>query len=81
MAKSKQKRAAKKVNKALLKAVMVREGFTQYQLAQAIGTSSSRFSLKVNGKVDFNHTEIVRIINILKPSLNEAADIFLLNCF
>lgn len=81
MAKIQKRKTNKPVDTTLLKATMLRAGFTQEQVSQAIGISASRLNLKINNRADFSHPEIIRVVNVLKLNREETEGIFLPNCF
>lgn len=59
-----------------LRAAIVEAGYTQGEIAKAIGVDISTFSQKINGHRDFTLPECVRIAKIVKKSLD---DIFFTN--
>jgi DNA-binding XRE family transcriptional regulator len=59
-----------------LRAAIVEAGYTQGEIAKAIGVDISTFSQKINGHRDFTLPECVRIAKIVKKSLD---DIFFSN--
>lgn len=66
------------LNKNLLKAAIVKAGFTQERLAESIGISSNTLSSRMVGASPFNTDEIDKICSVLNIIHNsEKADIFL----
>ena len=63
-------------NTRLLKAKMVLFGDTISTLAAALGINRQNASIKVNGKRDFKQTEIAKITERYKLTLEEVAAIF-----
>lgn len=63
------------LNSNLLRAAMAERGFSQAQLAQAIGISENSMSRKLNGKREFRLSEVVAITEVL--GLKEPQLIFL----
>ena len=63
-------------NTRLLKAKMVLFGDTISTLAAALGINRQNASIKVNGKRDFKQTEIAKIKERYKLTLEEVAAIF-----
>jgi len=59
-----------------LRAAIVEAGYTQRDVAKAIGVDISTFSQKINGHRDFTLQECVRIANLVNRSLD---DIFFSN--
>ena len=59
-----------------LRAAIVEAGYTQGDIAKAIGVDISTFSQKINGHRDFTLQECVRIANMVNRSLD---DIFFSN--
>ena len=59
-----------------LRAAIVEAGYTQREIAKAIGVDISTFSQKINGHRDFTLPECVRIANMVNRSLD---DIFFSN--
>mgnify|MGYP001175060772 CR=1 FL=1 len=59
-----------------LRAAIVEAGYTQGDIAKAIGVDISTFSQKINGHRDFTLSECVRIANLVNRSLD---DIFFSN--
>lgn len=59
-----------------LRAAIVEAGYTQREVAKAIGVDISTFSQKINGHRDFTLQECVRIANLVNRSLD---DIFFSN--
>lgn len=49
----------------LLRAEIVAKGLTMAQVAKSVGMHRNSFSAKVNGKVQFNTDEIVRLCDFL----------------
>lgn len=54
-----------------LRAAIVEAGYTQGEIAKAIGVDISTFSQKINGHRDFTLPECVRIAKIVKKSLDD----------
>ena len=66
------------LNKNLLKAAIVRAGFTQEKLAESIGISANTLSSRMSGASCFDTDEIDKICFVLQIVDNgEKADIFL----
>ena len=66
------------LNRNLLKAAIVRSGYTQEALAKDIGISNNTLSSRMTGASCFNVDEIDKICNILNIRSNEEkCDIFL----
>lgn len=66
------------LDKNLFKSVVVRKGYTQETLANAIEMSANTMSSRVNGKSCFNIDEVDKICEILEINDNdEKAAIFL----
>lgn len=59
-----------------LRAAIVEAGYTQGDIAKAIGVDISTFSQKINGHRDFTLQECVRIASMVNRSLD---DIFFSN--
>lgn len=59
-----------------LKAVIIEKGFTQDQIAELIGMSSTTFSYKLNNKVEFKASEILIISKVLELTTQQTMDIF-----
>lgn len=69
------------LNKNLLKSAIVRQGFTQGQLALKIGMSQNTLSNKMSGVSCFDTEQIDKICEVLHITDNaEKADIFLASC-
>ena len=51
-------------------------GFTQAQLAKAIGISKSTLSAKLNNQFSFKSEEILAICKVLNISISEIGDYF-----
>jgi putative transcriptional regulator len=51
-------------------------GYTQEKMAKELGISKNNYYLKENGKLDFNLSEVKKILKILNASYEE---IFLTN--
>lgn len=60
------------MDKKLLKAVMVQNGFSQKMLAQRIGMSPNSLNRKINGKREFTLSEAIAISTVLKVQNPEA---------
>lgn len=66
------------LNKNLLKAAIVKAGYTQGKLAKCIGMSANTLSSRITGSSHFNVDEIDRICSVLHIIHNsDKADIFL----
>ncbi len=66
------------LNRNLLKAAIVKAGYTQAQLAERIGISANTMSSRMVGTSHFNTDEIDKICSALQITCNsEKADIFL----
>lgn len=64
------------VNTLELKSLIVKNGFTQKELAKLLGISSVSFNKKLNNVVEFKASEVQKLCNVLNiASFNE---IFLL---
>ena len=59
-----------------LKAVIIEKGFTQDQIAELIGMSSTTFSYKLNNKVECKASEILIISKVLELTTQQTMDIF-----
>ena len=46
------------------------KGITQERMAELIGISKNNYNLKENGKLDFNLSEVKKILNILDEDYN-----------
>ncbi len=46
------------------------KGITQEKMAELIGISKNNYNLKENGKLDFNLSEVKKILNILSEDYN-----------
>lgn len=46
------------------------KGITQEKMAELIGISKNNYNLKENGKLDFNLSEVKKILNILDEDYN-----------
>lgn len=64
------------VNVNELRAARVRCGFTQKNLAQEIGISPSKLSMKENGRAKFTVNDIGNIAKVLKLTSDDIARIF-----
>lgn len=60
-----------------IKAAMVREGFKQETLAEAIGMSHNTMNAKLNGRTKMYVDEAVAICNVLKIPDAKKIEIFL----
>lgn len=61
-----------------LKGIMAEQGFTQKNLAKAIGVSEATMSAKLTGATSFNTNEALKICDVLHITDNKAkAEIFL----
>lgn len=66
------------LNKNLLRAAIVANGYTQEKLAESIGISPNTLSSRIVGSSCFNTDEIDKICSVLNISSNEQkAQIFL----
>ena len=67
------------INKNLLASFMKKNGETQRNLAEALGTSLSRLNAKINNwnGADFTQAEIEFIMNRYRMSKKEGSSIFL----
>ncbi len=54
-----------------LRAAIVEAGYTQREVAKAIGVDISTFSQKINGHRDFTLPECVRIASMVNRSLDD----------
>lgn len=59
-----------------LRAKIIEKGYCLKEVAILTGISLSTFSAKINGKREFAHVEMVRLIKVLGISVEEAAPIF-----
>ena len=64
------------MNFRLLKSKRVLKGLYQYELAEDIGVSSKTYNFKENGKIPFTVDEILKLIERLDLTFDEANDIF-----
>lgn len=64
------------MNLRLLKSKRVLKGLYQYQLAENIGVSTKSYNFKENGKIPFSVYEILKLIECLDLTFEEANDIF-----
>lgn len=64
------------MNKAKMKAVMVLNGDTQEDLAEALNLPVSGVNARINGKIDWRLSEMVKIIQRYHLKDTETADIF-----
>ena len=60
-----------------IKAAMVREGFKQETLAEAVGMSHNTMNAKLNGRTKLYVDEAVAICNVLKIPNEKKIEIFL----
>lgn len=51
---------------------------SEYVFAKKIGLSQTTFSSKLNNKVDFTRSEMIKIAELLKINQNEFYDLFFL---
>lgn len=66
------------LNANLLKAAIVREGFTQGEFAKKIGVSTNTLTSRMSGQTPFNVDEIDKICEVLKlDNYEEVCAIFL----
>lgn len=65
----------------LLKAAIVRAGFTQGEFAEKIGISHNSLTSRMNGNVPFNIDEVDRAKAALSITNSEICDIFFANDF
>ena len=66
------------LNKNLFKSFIVKKGYTQDTLAEALGMTANTLSSRVTGKSCFDTDEIDRICDLLDiTDNNDKADIFL----
>lgn len=66
----------KMTNRQALKIALVRNGMSMQKLADEMNITSTTLSYKINGKRQFNQSEIKAIANILDLSLEEIGTIF-----
>ena len=72
-----QKKGGAVTNSNLLKSVMIKNGDTQQDLADAIGVSISTLNAKINGKrSSFRQSEIIAIMNRYNLEASEVVAIF-----
>ena len=64
------------MNSNLLKGVIVRNGDTQENLAEVLNLQTSGVNARINGKIDFRASEIVKIMKRYHLTNDEAAEIF-----
>lgn len=64
------------MNSNLLKSVIVRNGDTQENLAEVLNLQTSGVNARINGKIDFRASEIVKIMKRYHLTNDEAAEIF-----
>lgn len=64
------------MNLRLLKSKRVLKGLFQYELAEEVGISPKTLNFKENGKIPFTVDEILKIIECLDLTFDEANDIF-----
>ena len=62
--------------KSKLKARMIEKGINQQQLSEIIGITYQSFSLKMNRKKDFKHSELVIISKVLGLTPFDIYEIF-----
>ena len=66
------------LNRNLFKSVLVKKGYTQDTLAEALGISANTLSSRITGKSCFNIDEIDRLCELLDITENsDKVDIFL----
>lgn len=65
----------------LLKAAIVRAGFTQGEFAEKIGISQNSLTSRMNGNVPFNIDEVDRAKSALSITNSEICDIFFASDF
>ena len=66
------------LNKNLFKSVIVKKGYTQDTLAEALGMSANTLSSRITGKSCFDTDEIDQLCDLLDiTDNNDKADIFL----
>lgn len=68
-----------KLKLRLLKSKRVLKGLYQYELAEKMGISHKTYNFKENGKIVFTVGEILKVIECLDLTLDEANDIFFSN--
>lgn len=54
-----------------LEAEIRRQGYTQYKLAEIVGMTATQMSCRLNGKIDFSLTEVIKISNVLNRKIEE----------
>lgn len=64
------------MNKAKIRAAMAMNDDNQEKLAEALNLPVSAISARINGKIDFRASEIVKIIKRYHLSDRETAEIF-----
>lgn len=63
----------------LLKSKRVLKGLYQHDIADKMGVSLKSYNFKENGKVSFTVDEILKVIECLELTFEEANDIFFSN--
>ncbi len=63
-------------NTAKLKAKIVEKGLLQEAVAMQLGITSGTFNYKLNNKTEFKASEIKKLSNILKLTIEEFYSIF-----
>ncbi len=63
-------------NTLKLKAVILEKGFTQEQIAEALGMTIATFNYKVNNKSEFKASEIKKLSAMLHLTAEEVNAIF-----
>lgn len=63
----------------LLKSKRVLKGLYQYELAEKMGISQKTYNFKENGKIVFTVEEVLKVIEYLDLTLEEADNIFFSN--
>lgn len=63
-----------------LRKVLEDYGHTQNDLAELLGITYQSVSIKINGKKDFNQSEIQKIKDMYKLTAEQVNDIFFSGC-
>lgn len=61
----------------ILKSKRVLQGLTQVQVAEKLNLNPKTYNYKENGRTKFTLDEVIKIIKILKLTLEEVDEIFL----
>lgn len=63
-------------NSLKLRSVILEKGFTQDQIAEKLGISSTSLNYKINNKTEFKASEIKKLSEILELTQDQVNDIF-----